>query len=425
MKIVSLTPGTGSFHCGSCLRDHSLVKALRALGHDALMVPMYLPLVTDEPVGSEDEQPIQYGGINVYLQQKSALFRKMPRVVDHLFNQQWMLKAAGKRAASTQASGLGELTISMFRGQHGQQNKELDKLIQWLDQTGRPDVVSLSNGLLSGLAGPIKKHLGSKVIISLQGEDVFLDSLAEEHRETAWQLFGENAAEADAIIAPSDYYRDHIRLRLGHDESLYHTIHNGIAVDEFVLSQHQADSRTIGFLARMCHGKGLHTLVESFILLKQDSQYADVRLRIAGAATDADRDYINQQKEALAKANLTDCVDWLENVSRQGKLAFLAGLSVMSVPANYGEAFGLYIVEAMASGVPLVQPRHGSFTELLEHTGGGILVSPENPQSLAEGLKVLLGDRDRRKEMGSAGRRAVEDGFTADRMARQFLGLCS
>ena len=60
MRILHLTPGTGSFHCGSCLRDNALVKALRARGHDAMMVPLYLPLVTDAD-DANPEQAVRVG----------------------------------------------------------------------------------------------------------------------------------------------------------------------------------------------------------------------------------------------------------------------------------------------------------------------------------------------------------------------------
>jgi hypothetical protein len=78
MNIVQITPGAGSMYCGGCFRDNSLVAALRKQGHQTLMVPLYLPLTLDEPDQSAGT-PIFFGGINVYLDQKSALFRKAPR----------------------------------------------------------------------------------------------------------------------------------------------------------------------------------------------------------------------------------------------------------------------------------------------------------------------------------------------------------
>src|SRR6185436_12737126 len=85
MRLIYLTPGTGSFYCGTCMRDNALVTALRRLGHDATLVPLYLPLTLDEPDASAGT-PLFMGGVNVYLQQKSALFRKTPRWIDRFFD---------------------------------------------------------------------------------------------------------------------------------------------------------------------------------------------------------------------------------------------------------------------------------------------------------------------------------------------------
>ena len=62
---------------------------------------------------------------------------------------------------------------------------------------------------------------------------------------------------------------------------------------------------------------------------------------------------------------------------------------MLSVPATYDEPKGVFLLEAMASGVPVVQPRRGAFTEVVEKTGGGLLVAPDDPVALAEGLHAL------------------------------------
>ena len=203
MRLVHLTAGTGSFFCGTCLRDHALVKALRRLGHDALMVPLYLPLVLDDS-GSREESPLFFGGINVYLQQKSAFFRHTPRWFDKLLDSPALLRQAGRRAGMTNPRELGEMTLSMIEGEHGHQAKELDKLVAWLVEQ-KPDVVCLSNSLLIGVARRVREELRVPIICSLQGEDAFLDSLPEPYRERCWQLAQERAADVDRFVAPSRY----------------------------------------------------------------------------------------------------------------------------------------------------------------------------------------------------------------------------
>ena len=142
MKIFLLTPGTGSYHCGVCIRDNALAKELHRQGHDAVMLPMYLPLTLDE-AGASPETPIFFGGINVFLQQKIPFFRHTPRWLDSIFNNRWLLKkVAGSAASQTGGSDIGDLTHSMVLGEDGKQSKELDELIAWMCMHGKPDAVS-------------------------------------------------------------------------------------------------------------------------------------------------------------------------------------------------------------------------------------------------------------------------------------------
>ena len=94
---------------------------------------------------------------------------------------------------------------------------------------------------------------------------------------------------------------------------------------------------------------------------------------------------------------------------------------MFSVPALYGEAFGLYVIEALAAGVPVVQPRTAAFPELIEATGGGVLCEPGDPQALAEAIEELLLDPARARALGEAGRRAVFEKFSAEAMARDMV----
>src|SRR5262249_61390131 len=109
------------------------------------------------------------------------------------------------------------------------------------------------------------------------------------------------------------------------------------------------------------------------------------------------------------------------NVDHAAKVAFYEGLTVFSTPAHYGEAFGLYVMEALAAGVPVVQPRHAAFPELLDATGGGLLSEPHDPKALADGIESLLRDPARAQALGARGREAVLANFTRERMAEDFV----
>ncbi len=422
MRLVHLTPGTGNFFCGSCLRDNALVTALRRLGHDALMLPMYLPHVVDENSTAAGE-PIFFGGINVYLQQKSAFFRNTPRWLDKFFDSSALLRAAAQKAGMTTPEELGELTLSMLRGENGHQSKELEKLIDWLrDQ--RPDVVCLSNSMLLGLVRRIRAELGATVICSLQGEDSFLDSLPEPYRAQCWNTARERANDVSFFVAPSHFYADFMRERLAVAPGKMHVIHNGIDLDGFTPASQPPDAPTIGFLSRMCAQKGLHTLVDAFIGLKKRGRVPGARLRVAGSRTPADLPYMDELHGRLETSGFAGDAEFLPNVTRTEKIAFLQSLSVLSTPTCYEEAFGLFVIESLACGVPVVEPRRGAFPELIDLTGGGVLCEPDDAGSLADTLEALLLDHERARALAMRGRNAVLKRFTSEAMAREFAQLC-
>ena len=416
MRLVHLTAGTGSFFCGTCLRDHALVKALRRLGHDALMVPMYLPLVLDDS-GSSEGTPLFFGGINVYLQQKFGLFRHTPQWLDKLFDSPALLRQAGKRAGMTDPRELGEMTLSMIKGEHGYQVKELDKLVRWLIEE-KPDVLCLSNSLLIGLARRIREELRIPIICSLQGEDAFLDSLPEPYREQCWQLVQEHSADVNRFVAPSRYYSTLMQDRLRLDADRTAIIYNGIDLEGFAPADATPKFPTIGFLARMCREKGLDTLVEAFIKLVPRIPAA--RLKVGGTQTDADRNFVNDLKGRLEQASIANAAEFRPNLTHTEKQQFLRELTVLSVPTRSGEAFGLFVIEALASGVPVVQPNTAAFPELIELTGGGVLHAPDDASSLADALERLLLDPAYAAQLGRSGRETVAARFTSDAMAGNF-----
>ena len=414
-------------YCGGCLRDNALVAALRRLGHEALMVPLYLPLTLDEADQSAGT-PLFFGGISVYLEQKSPLFRGAPGWLHDLFASRPLLKWAAGRAAKTRAADLGELTLSMLRGEEGNQARELAALIAWLKTQPRPDVLCLSNALLIGMARRLKAELRAPVACALQGEDFFLDALPESHRAACWQALADRAADVDLFIAPSRYFGNLMRERLGLPVDRVRVVHNGINLDGYGIDRRNAvppstlaprpSPPVLGYLARMCREKGLDTLVEAYILLRQRGRVADLKLRVGGSCGPADEAFVGSLRERLQAAGLLGDVEFHPNLDRASKVAMLRSLSVFSVPALYGEAFGLYVIEALAAGVPVVQPRVAAFPELLEATGGGVLCAPGDARALAAAVEELLLDPARARALGEAGQRAVFERFSAEAMAQ-------
>lgn len=419
MRILQLTPGTGNFHCGTCLRDHTLVKALGRLGHEATMAPLYLPLVLD----TEDPDLIarrpMFGGINLYLQQKARLFRSTPIWLDRLFDSRRLLRWASQHTGMTKANDLGDITISILRGEQGRQVKELQKMIDWLVSQPRPDVVCLSNAMMVGMARQIKVQLGVPVGCTLQGEDTFVDSLPRFYRDQAWQTMAERARDIDGFIAISNYYADLMKQRLHLPTDRVHVVHNGIMLDGHDPANNPPDPPVLGYLAKLCSTKGLDTLVDAYLILKKSDRIKHLKLWIAGAMTRSEKPFVESITNRLRHAGVWHEVTISANLERAAKMLMLRSLTVFSVPATYGESFGLYVLEALASGVPVVQPRHGAFEELLGATGGGILCDPNDAQALAEAIEQLLLDEPKRQTLGDEGRRNVIERFSADRMAQQ------
>lgn len=428
MNIVQITPGAGGMYCGNCFRDNALVAGLRQLGHSVLMIPLYLPMTLDEEDQSEGT-PTFFSGVNVYLEQKSAFFRNSPEWLHRLFASPSLLKWAAGRAAKTRAEDVGDLTLSMLRGEEGNQARELDELIDWLKQKPHPDVICLSNALLLGLARKLKRELNSKVVCMLQGEDYFVDAMPEPWRGLAWRTLGERARDADVFIAPSRYFADVMGGRLGLPRDNVRVVHNGIQLDGYEkgpepqFSGPRPDTPVLGYFARMCPEKGLDRLVEAFLLLKRRERTRKLKLRIGGGCGSADEGFVESLRVKLNAAGVADDVEFQPNLDRPSKLAFLRSLTVFCVPALYGEAFGLYVIEALAAGVPVVQPRTASFPELIEATGGGVLYEPEQTGALADAVEDQLSNPDRLRRLSESGRKAAFERFSALRMSENIAGV--
>jgi glycosyltransferase involved in cell wall biosynthesis len=367
-----------------------------------------------------------FGGINVYLQQKSALFRKTPWFLDRLLDGRGLLKWASQFAVKTRPEVLGELTISMLKGEHGFQKKEIDKLVSWLGAEIKPQVVNLTNVLLSGMVHVLKERLKVPVLATLQGDDIFLESLPAAYRAEAIALIREHCKEIDGFIATSRYYADFMTSYLDLPRDKIAVVYPGINL------RGHGGARTspaeppfnIGYFARICPEKGFHVLADSFRILQNNPGNPASRLKISGWLGQDQREFFDGVVNELVNTHgLNGQVEYVESPHHASKVSFLQSLTVLSVPTTYREPKGLYILEALANGVPVVQPRHGAFPELIEATGGGVLVNPNDPDDLARGLYDMLSDRELRERTGRQGKEVVHSRFTAANMASETINV--
>lgn len=423
MRIVHIVPGSGeSFYCQNCVRDRGLVKALHAAGHDVLMVPMYLPL-TERPADSVPRAPVFYGAVNVYLEQKLSWFGRLPRRWRRPLDAPRILRWAASKAGATQASGLGDMTLSVLEGRQGRQRAELDRMIDWLRTQPPTDIVHLSNALLLGLAPALRESLGARMVCSLQDEDTWLDAMPPAWRERCWERMRRLADAVDIFLPVSAAYAETMQSRLGIPPAHCRVIAPGVDTEVFQPAAAAPAIPTLGFLSEQTEANGLDTLVEAFLLLRRRPALASLRLRLTGSRLDAPNPLRARLCRRLSAAGLREAVDLTEAYRDPHRPGFLRSLSVLSVPARRPEALGLFLIEAMACGVPVVQPRLGGYPDLVAATGGGVIYNDPSPAGLAAAIEPLLADPALAARYGRAGREAVVNRFSQSRAAAGVAAL--
>ncbi|PKP20232.1 MAG: glycosyl transferase group 1 [Bacteroidetes bacterium HGW-Bacteroidetes-21] len=423
MKITYIVPGFGgTFYCGNCLRDSAFTKALRVQGHDSITLPLYLPHSIEE-FAHQTDVPVFYGAVNIYLKQNFRLFRKMPGWMYRFFNSPAILKFAAKKSSSTRAVGLEKMTISMLQGADGYQKEELDQLIYFLKHHEKPDVVHLSNALLMGLAAKIREEVNVPVFCTLQDEDVWIDAMNESYIPELWNLMSEKAKDVDAFIAVSSYFKDVMQRNMHIADKKIHVVPLGVNPEDYIVQSPATNPPALGYLSRMNEGNGMGIIVDAFILLKKQPAFSSLRLILTGGKTTDDNKYINKQIHKLQENGMMDDVEFIDDFRPNVLDQFFSKISVLSVPVLKGEAFGLYQLEALASGIPIVQPAIGAFPEIAEISSAGEVYSPNNPSALAAKLSEVLSNKEKLMAMGKNGRKSVEETFNLSKTTKKLVDI--
>jgi glycosyltransferase involved in cell wall biosynthesis len=434
MDILSITAGAAGMYCGSCLRDNAQAAELLARGHRVTLLPLYTPTSPDET--NVSEKRVLLGGISVYLQQHWPIFRLLPRVFDRLWDSPWVINAFAKRSIAIDPAMLGELTVSALEGEHGVLRREFDKLLEWLAAEPVPDLVNLPNTLLIALAAPLKRALRRPVVCTLQGEDLFLEGLVEPYRTRAIELITRQVPDVDAFLSVSDFYVPVMSRLLAIPPERVSVVPLGITLDGYARREKGGASEArggrseargagepfrIGYFARVSPEKGLQELTDAYVKLRATAPSMPMRLEAAGYLAGAQAPYLEKVQRTLAGAGLGSEFTYHGAVDRAGKLAFLRTLDVLSVPAPYEEPKGTFLLEAMAAGVPVVQPRRGAFPEIVERTGGGVIVPAGDAQALADGLLSLVQDRGRLAELSQRAWDGVRAHYSIQRSVDRLL----
>ena len=426
MRILSLTAGAASMYCGSCLRDNALAAELIRQGHDVTLLPFYTPTLTDEENVSRQQQ-VFFGGISVYLEQHLPWYRR-GRLLDAIVDAPGVIKAFTSGSIAVDPKELGALTVSTLRGVNGNQRKEIDKLIEFVAADAPPDVVNIPYTLLISLAAPLKRALGKPVVITLQGEDLFFEGTPEPYRSEALDLVRAQVADVDLFIAVSEYYARFMRDYLGIPGSKMRVAALGVNTKDLSITERFRVPGsgfqvpfTVGFFARIAPEKGLHNLADAYRILRTEKGLPPSRLLVAGYLPPEHKPYLAQIAERLRVAGLGEEFVYRGTVDRAKKVRFFHDIDVLSVPSGYHEPKGLYLLEAMACGVPAVQPNHGAFPEIIARSGGGVLAKSESGADIADAIFELWKDPARAAALGRAGAEGVRRHYTVQHMAAGVL----
>jgi glycosyltransferase involved in cell wall biosynthesis len=421
MKILSITAGAAGMYCGSCLRDNALAAELIAQGHDVVLLPLYTPTLTDEQ--NVSAKHVFFGGISVFLHQKWPFLRKLPRVVDRLFDSDWALRMASKSSIQTAPAMLGELTVSTLDGSNGIHAGEIDKLVEWLRHEPLPDIINLPNTLLIALAEPLKRAFNRPVCCTIQGEDLFLEGLPEPYRTRSLDLVREQIRHVDAFLPVSRYYAGFMSEYLEIPASRMHVVPLGINLQGFESDlRMKSNGFAVGFFGRIAPEKGLHVLADAYRFLRKETEFCGASLEAAGYMAPEHRQYLSDIHKRLAEAGLGTEFRYHGVLDRNRKIDFYRSIDVFSLPATYEEPKGLPVLEAMATGVPCVLPRRGSLPEMVETAGGGLVTEP-TAEGIALGIYQLWKDRGLLEQLGRKGHAGVRQHYSVQRMASRTAGV--
>jgi glycosyltransferase involved in cell wall biosynthesis len=426
MKIAFLITGSGgSFYCSNCYRDMLYFRAVKmAEGVTAAAIPLYLPPESIY-VESGFDSNVFFGAISLYLREKVPFLGQMPSFMDRILDSGPLLRIAARQAGTTRTEGLEHLTLNMIDSNQSSRENEVERLVKYMISTGKPDVIHLSNALIIGLARQIKSLTGVKVVCSLQNEDDWINDMAEPFQSQAWRMIAEESVNIDAFISPSRYYRDFFISKTGIPAEKIKIVPSGIEALEIPEKNKSDSGRAIGFFSRVSRHNGFDKIVDAFISIKSENEFSDITLHVCGGYTADDKPFISEQINKIKEHGFKSSVSIYPEFVGESKRNFLSTIDIMSVPVRKHDAYGLYILESNAAGIPVVQPATGAFPEIVETTGGGIIYDPDTVEELARNLKILLSNRELAISYGKAGSAAVKEKLTINHMSSDLVSMYS
>ena len=423
MKIVYLITGSGgSFYCGNCYRDMLYVRAIRKVpGVTASAIPLYLPPDKTNTESGLDKN-VFFGAISMYIREKVPFLRNMPDFFDKILDSSSLLKLAAKQAGTTRTEGLEEMTLNMIEGDNAFRTHEVDRLVNYLVKNGKPDIIHLSNALILGLARQLKKRIKVKIVCSLLNEDDWIDEMAEPYKSKAWKMIGIESKYVDSFVTPSEYYKKLFISRTGLSGTNINVVPLGFEPEEGLSFTRDSEFPSLGYFSRVSYPNGFDKMVDAFIRMKSDL-FPGLTLHVCGGSTGTDKAFISLQIKKIKEHGFKSAVRIYPEFQGDKKLEFFNNVDIISVPVRKYDGYGLYLLEANGSGVPVVQPATGAFPEIISTTGGGTTYFPDNVDELVSGLTNLLNDKGLRETLAKHGITGVAENFSLQRMAEGLSGV--
>jgi glycosyltransferase involved in cell wall biosynthesis len=261
---------------------------------------------------------------------------------------------------------------------------QTEKLIDWIVNHDRPDIIHLSSSMLIGIAKAIKNRINIPIVCSLQDEEIWLDSLDSHYAQEAWTSIRNNINYIDRFIVSSEFYKS-VTLNKIPEINEIDVVYPGVNIEKYN-SLHYPKEPTIGFFYRMNYENGLDILAQSFVKLK--NTIPNLKLKIGGGYTRENKNFVHHIHKILQP--YAKDVIWSEHYTLEEHTTFYKDISLICVPLRFNEAAGLYLCEAFAAGKPAVAPDTGSFNEIIGNAG--LLYSPNDSEHLAEALEKILVD---------------------------------
>jgi len=420
MKIDIITAGAGEMFCGACMHDALLAEGLLKRGHEVEMFTLYTPVTLDFDLPVK-EKKIYFSGITAYLEQNFKIFRTLnPGLLDNILESPSFLKFMMSFAMDVEPEKLGALTVSVLKGVEGNQKREVLRLVSEMEKKGKPDLVVITNSMLGSIAPVIKERLGVPVYCQLMGEEDFMENLPEPYSTEAKALLRKHAASIEKFLAPSPVYAAEMAYFLAIEKKKVVPLVFGINSSYYEpLPERTKEPFKIGYLSRVMYAKGLDLLVEAFILLRKKYK-KNATLTVAGAILGSKKQsYYDGFVSRLKAEGLFEDYKYAGVPNLKEKAAFLKDLSVFSVPSRFEESRGFAVLEAMASGIPVVLPDAGIYREFVNKGNVGILVKQNNAEALAEGLLKIMEEPKAADVFGKNARNSALTSYSLEKMIEE------